>query len=118
MKLYAVLSLTIVRIAAVAISLIGTRLKLETFLFLGWFGPKGIASILFGLLVVERSELASQGMILATVVITVLISVFVRGLTALPGAKWYAARAQTLEPKALAPEFLPVSDIPVRLPYK
>jgi NhaP-type Na+/H+ or K+/H+ antiporter len=54
--LYSVMSLTVVRVVAVAISLIGTQLQRETILFLGWFGPRGIASLLFRLLVLGGAE--------------------------------------------------------------
>ena len=116
--LYSVMSLTAVRVVAVAISLIGTQLRRETILFLGWFGPRGIASLLFGLLVLERVDTQGHNVIFTTVVVTVLMSVFAHGITALPGARWYANYLRKLEQKASVPESLPVSELPVRLPYR
>ena len=54
--LYAVLSLTVVRMLPIALSLIGTGIRLPTSLFLGWFGPRGLASILFALLILEEAN--------------------------------------------------------------
>ena len=57
LALYALLSLTIVRMLPVAISMLGTRARLPTLGFLGWFGPRGLASIVFAVIVVEESNL-------------------------------------------------------------
>ena len=51
--LYAILSLTVIRMVPVAIALIGSRLALPTVAFIGWFGPRGLASIVFGILAVD-----------------------------------------------------------------
>ena len=56
--LYAILSLSVIRMIPIAISLIGAGLRLPTKLFLGWFGPRGLASILFVLLILEDSGVA------------------------------------------------------------
>ncbi len=90
--LYAVASLTVVRMLPVALSLLGTRMRVDTVLFLGWFGPRGLASILFGLLVVEESGVAGADTILLVVAWTVLGSVAAHGLTAAPAARLYARR--------------------------
>ena len=58
--LYGILSLTVVRMIPVAISLMGTRLKWDSILFIGWFGPRGIASILFGLLILEKANISAR----------------------------------------------------------
>ncbi len=115
--LYGLMSLTVIRLVPVATSLLGARLQWDTVLFLGWFGPRGLASILFALLVVEDSSLPGREMILVTVVVTVLFSIFAHGLTAYPGAKWYSRRVQRFGQKPGAGETLPVSEMPVRLPY-
>lgn len=115
--LYGLLSLTVIRLVPVAVSLLGARLKWDTVLFLGWFGPRGLASILFALLVVEDSSLYGREMILVTVVFTVFISIFAHGLTAYPGAKWYGRRVERFRQKPGVGETLPVSEMPVRLPY-
>jgi NhaP-type Na+/H+ or K+/H+ antiporter len=87
---YALLSLTLVRMLPVALSLLGTGLTVPTIGFLGWFGPRGLASILFAVLIIEESGLAVQSDILTIVSWTVLLSVFAHGLSARPAAAAYA----------------------------
>jgi NhaP-type Na+/H+ or K+/H+ antiporter len=101
--LYAILSLTVVRMVPVAIALIGLRLRPDTVLFIGWFGPRGLASIVFGLLGVEALRAAglSGDLVVATIAWTVLLSVLLHGLSAGPIAGWYGRRLAT------APEGLP-----------
>ena len=94
---YGLLSLTLVRMLPTALSLIGARLQWPTILFLGWFGPRGIASILFGLLVIDKSGLAHKEEIFATVLVTVLISVILHGITANAGASWYSRHAEAID---------------------
>lgn len=89
--LYAILSLTVVRILPVAVSLLGKGQRWETVLFLGWFGPRGIASILFALLVIEAAPVEHEGLV-PVVMLTVLLSVVLHGITANPAAAWYARR--------------------------
>ena len=89
MWLYAIGSLTVARIVGVAIATIGSGLHPISVLFIGWFGPRGIASIIYGLVIVEEEKLVSSDLIFATMVITVLINIFAHGLTAVPGANWY-----------------------------
>ncbi|MFC3736207.1 cation:proton antiporter [Paractinoplanes deccanensis] len=95
MLLYALLSLTAVRMLPVALSLIGARFKASTVLFVGWFGPRGLASIVFALLAVEELG-PSADTAVAVIVLTVLISVVAHGLSAGPLAARYgqAARAE------------------------
>jgi sodium/hydrogen antiporter len=88
--LYAVLSLTVVRIVPVAIAMLGTRARLPTLGFLGWFGPRGLASIVFALIVVEESQLPHEDLIVLAIYVTVGLSVFAHGLTAAPLADRYA----------------------------
>lgn len=95
--LYAALSLTVVRAVPVALSAAGSRLYPSTVLFLGWFGPRGLASILYLLLVVEAGDVVGSGDLFTTVVTTVFLSVLLHGLSASPGARLYARRMQTLE---------------------
>ncbi len=98
--LYAVLSLTVVRLLPVATSLVGARLSRPTVLFLGWFGPRGIASILFGLLVVRDSALAAREEIFEVVLLTVLLSVVAHGVTAYPGSVWYSRHTEGMHRQA------------------
>jgi len=86
---YALLSLTVVRVLPVFLSLLGKHLRWETTIFLGWFGPRGLASILFVLLVLEHAELANESLVFNTVIVTVAFSVLLHGLSALPGVKAY-----------------------------
>jgi NhaP-type Na+/H+ or K+/H+ antiporter len=89
--LYAVLSLTVVRLLPVAIAMIGTGARPPTLAFLGWFGPRGLASIVFAVLVLEEGGLPHDGVILTTIYITIGLSVLAHGLTAAPLADRYAA---------------------------
>jgi len=88
--LYAVLSLTVVRMVPVAISMLGTGARRPTVAFLGWFGPRGAASIVFALLALEEGGLAHENVLLTTAFVTVGLSVLVHGVTAAPLAKRYA----------------------------
>ncbi|MCH9733951.1 MAG: sodium:proton antiporter [Actinomycetia bacterium] len=87
--LYAVLSLTVVRMIPVAISLTGLGLRRDTVFFVGWFGPRGLASIVFGLVVLEQAGFTVASDLFAGVTCTVLLSVFAHGLTAHPLSDWY-----------------------------
>lgn len=84
--LYAAASLTVVRMVPVLLALVRSGTLLETRLFMGWFGPRGLASILFALLVSQELEGAAAATILDITVWTVLISVFAHGLSASPWA--------------------------------
>jgi sodium/hydrogen antiporter len=91
LALYAVLSLTLVRMLPVAIAMLGTRARPPTLGFLGWFGPRGLASIVFALIVVEESNLPHEHLIVLAIYLTVGLSVFAHGLTASPLAGRYAS---------------------------
>jgi NhaP-type Na+/H+ or K+/H+ antiporter len=88
--LYAVLSLTLVRMLPVAISLIGSGAKWETVGFLGWFGPRGLASIVFAVISVQEAHLRGAETILLTAYLTIGLSVVAHGITAAPLARRYA----------------------------
>ena len=92
--LYAVLSLTVVRMLPVAISLLGNGLRLPTYLFLGWFGPRGLASILFVLLILEDMAIVHSEEILAITLLTVALSALLHGVTAAPAARAYGRLAE------------------------
>jgi len=89
--LYAVLSLTLIRMAPVAVAMLGTGARRETVAFLGWFGPRGLASIVFAAIVVEESDLPNTATIVNTTYVTVGLSVLLHGVTAAPLARRYAA---------------------------
>jgi NhaP-type Na+/H+ or K+/H+ antiporter len=88
--LYTVLSLTVVRMLPVALALVGAGLDRRTVLFVGWFGPRGLASLVFALLALE--ELGAQAdEAVAVIAGTVLLSVLAHGVTAAPLAARYGA---------------------------
>ena len=84
--LYAVLSLTVIRMLPVFISLTGTPLSTEKKLFVGWFGPRGLASIVF-IIMLMQSDLEHSDTIINTATITVILSVILHGITAFPWSK-------------------------------
>jgi NhaP-type Na+/H+ or K+/H+ antiporter len=88
---YALLSLTVIRMVPVAISLIGAKLDWQTVVFIGWFGPRGIASVLYLLMALAAIGLAGYERIMSVIVLTVTISVFAHGISAVPISKRYAA---------------------------
>ncbi len=110
--LYAALSLTLVRMVPVALSLLGSGLFGASFAFVGWFGPRGLASILFVLLVVEPGRLDSGGLLEGIVVLTVLMSALAHGATAYPVARRYGA---SVTARRAAAEQEASMDLPVRV---
>lgn len=89
--LYGILSLTVVRMLPVAISLFGTGVRKETVAFMGWFGPRGLASIVLGLVYLEQEkQLPGEQITRLTVMATVLLSIFAHGISALPGIRLHA----------------------------
>ncbi|NMO10347.1 cation:proton antiporter [Methanobacterium subterraneum] len=88
--LYAILSLTVIRILPVTLSIIGSNIKWDSTLFMGWFGPRGLASVVLALIALERlSPFQGQETFILTVFITVFFSVIAHGITALPFSKLY-----------------------------
>lgn len=90
------ISLFVVRPVAIWISLIGTDASPTTRLFFGWFGPRGLATALFALLIVEKIDHQFAEPILAIAINAVWISALLHGLSAVPGAKWYAQRIRKI----------------------
>ncbi|MEM6428192.1 MAG: cation:proton antiporter [Deinococcota bacterium] len=113
--LYALLSLTLVRMIPVALSVRGLGLRLPTTLFLAWFGPRGVASILYVLLLLEEGSLPNQTTINALVFITVVLSIVLHGLSALPAARAYGRFAQRNDMSA---EHQHVPEMPVRVHWQ
>jgi sodium/hydrogen antiporter len=103
---YALLSLTVIRMLPVALSLLGARLDWATVLFIGWFGPRGLASIVFALLALEDLHGVPGPIeeVVATIGLTVLLSVLLHGLTAQPLARRYASSQQADQEPAEHPE--------------
>jgi len=101
--LYAILSLTVVRMIPVAVAVIGTHLSSATVLFMGWFGPRGLASIVLGLVFLEEeTHLPGEETIKLVVMATVMLSIFAHGFSALPGIDLYTHKLATLD--AMSPE--------------
>jgi len=96
---YAVLSLTLIRMVPVAIALAGARLGRTTVAFVGWFGPRGLASVVFALLALEETGQGAAGSAIAIIAFTVLLSVVAHGVTADPLARRYGPSMS----RALAP---------------
>jgi sodium/hydrogen antiporter len=94
--LYALLSLTLIRMVPVAVALIDTGATWRTVGFLGWFGPRGLASIVFAVIALQEAHLAHVQTILLVSYVTVGMSVFAHGATAAPlagrYARWYGSR--------------------------
>jgi sodium/hydrogen antiporter len=111
LALYAVLSLTIVRMLPVAIAMLGTRARAPTLGFLGWFGPRGLASIVFAVIVIEESNLPHEHLIVLAIYLTVGLSVFAHGLSAAPLADRYA-RWFEQHPRDKAP---PMESVPAEV---
>ena len=86
---YALLSLTVIRMLPVALSLVGGKLGGVTVGFIAWFGPRGIASILYLLIFVSEVGAKGHERLLSVIVLTVLLSVFIHGLSAVPLSNWY-----------------------------
>ena len=86
---YAVLSLTLIRMVPVAAALTGARLGRTVVAFIGWFGPRGLASVVFALLALEELGQGAAEPAIAVIGFTVLLSVVAHGVTADPLARRY-----------------------------
>ena len=106
---YAVLALTVLRMLPVRLSLLGTGVSSVTSAFLGWFGPRGLASVLFVLLILEQADVPHKHEILVVSVLTVGLSILLHGLTAGPASVRYGARAKAMGECA---ENMPVAEEP------
>ncbi|MFN8378492.1 MAG: cation:proton antiporter [Anaerolineae bacterium] len=108
--LLAILSLTLIRMLPVFLALSGTGLRVDTRLIMGWFGPRGLASVIFSLMAIEALEGAGKEThLLASIAAwTILLSVLAHGLSAKPLATWFAHR---LPDEADIPERMTLSEI-------
>jgi NhaP-type Na+/H+ or K+/H+ antiporter len=101
---YALLSLTLVRMVPVGLAMLGSGARRPTVGFLGWFGPRGLASIVFAVILVADANLTHESVLLNTIFLTVALSVLLHGVTATPLARryasWFAAH-----PRSAAPAF-------------
>ena len=94
--LFAPLALTVVRMVPVALSLLGSGLNRFTVGFVGWFGPRGLASVVFGLIAYDSLAPAEAAHVLSVVTVTITLSVLAHGLSASPLAARYGSFARTL----------------------
>ncbi len=98
---YAVASLTVIRMLPVALALAGAGRSWQTVAFLGWFGPRGLASVVFALLAVEELGLTdpSVGIVVRTITVTVVLSVVAHGITARPLSARYLRSLDDTPPR-------------------
>lgn len=110
---FSLLSLTVIRMLPVAIAMLGTGLRRSSIAFLAWFGPRGLASIILALVVVEEEpELPGLEIVLAAMTVTVLASVFAHGVSARPLVAAYARRIEATPGEM--PEHEPAPELPTR----
>jgi len=94
--LYAILSLTLIRMLPVFLALTGLKINAEGKLFIGWFGPRGLASIVFAVIVLN-ANLPNGGALAMAVVSTVILSIILHGISANPWAREYGERSRTAQ---------------------
>lgn len=99
---YALLSLTVVRMLPVAVAMAGSGARRPTVAFMGWFGPRGLASIVFAALIVNEADLPHTGALLDVVFLTIGLSLLLHGLTAAPltarYGRWFRSHPAHLAP--------------------
>ncbi len=109
-------SLSVLRMAPVAIALAGSGLRRSTIAFIGWFGPRGLASIILALVVVdEQPELPGLDLLLAVITLTVLASIFLHGFSARPLSMLYSKSLREMDEHA--PEMMETEVTPGRSTY-
>jgi NhaP-type Na+/H+ or K+/H+ antiporter len=100
--LFAILSLTVARMVPVALAMAGSHARAPTVAFLGWFGPRGLASIVFAAIVIEESRLPHEHLLVQAIYLTVGLSLLTHGLSAAPLAgrygRWYARHPKSDRP--------------------
>ena len=111
--LYAVLSLTVVRMLPVALALAGRHVGLPTVAFIGWFGPRGLASLVF-LLIAIGEGVPDDEVVIPTIVTTIALSITLHALTSVPFIRryhrWARQRAST--------DPLAAESVPTRVPRR
>ncbi len=98
--LYALASLTIIRMLPVAIALLGTGVDWRTIVFIGWFGPRGIASVLYLLMAIAAIGFAGYEQVMSVIVLTIMISVFAHGISAVPLSLRYGKSVSSAAPES------------------
>ena len=115
--LYGVLSLAAVRVIAVAVALVGAKMRWQSVLYIGWFGPRGLATIILTIEVIDESTLNGASTIADAALFTVALSVLLHGLTAWWGSNAYADFVETHpRRRGLAEGMEPAST--VRVPFR
>ena len=74
----------------VAAAMIGARLRMPTILYIGWFGPRGIASIIFATIVIEEAAIPNTDLMVDIMIATVAASILLHGVSAFSGSNRYA----------------------------
>jgi NhaP-type Na+/H+ or K+/H+ antiporter len=117
--LYAVLSLTVARMLPVALALLGTGARRPTLAFLGWFGPRGLASIVFAVILLDDTKLPHLQTLLLAITVTIALSVYAHGLTARPLTERYT-RWWNTHPRDALPtmESVPAAKHRLRVPSR
>jgi NhaP-type Na+/H+ or K+/H+ antiporter len=92
-----------VRLVAVSVALIRSDLSASNRLFIGWFGPRGLGTMVLGLLMIEHGETELEGWITQVVAVTITLSLVVHSLTVWPGINWLAAREPSASPAQTPP---------------
>jgi len=111
---FAALALTVLRMVPVALALIGMRFGWPTIAFLGWFGPRGLASIILAFLAIaEEPSLPGLTTVVVASAVVVLLSVYAHGLSAAPFVQLYARWCQTMDHPG--PEMKSVPELPTRM---
>jgi sodium/hydrogen antiporter len=117
--LYAILSLTIVRMLPVALAMLGTGARRPTLAFLGWFGPRGLASIVFAVILLDDTKLPHLQTLLLAITVTIALSVYAHGVTARPlterYTRWWNAHPRDALPKM---ESVPAAEHRLRVPSR
>jgi NhaP-type Na+/H+ or K+/H+ antiporter len=116
--LYAVLSLTVVRMLPVALAMIGTGARRPTVGFLGWFGPRGLASIVFAVILIDESNLPHEHALVLATATTIGISVYAHGLSAQPLTRRYVRWWQSHPRRTTAMERIPAAEHRLRIPRR
>ena len=106
---FAVLALTVMRMLPISLSLLGAGVTPVTSAFLGWFGPRGLASVLYLLIILEGAAIAHKQEIFMICTLTITLSILLHGFTAVPAARWYGAHVSGM---GECEEMRPVSETP------
>jgi len=117
--LYAILSLTVVRMLPVALAMLGSGARRPTLAFLGWFGPRGLASIVFAVILLDETKLPHLHTLLLAITVTIALSVYAHGLTARPLTERYT-RWWNSHPRDALPtmESVPAAEHRLRVPSR